>query len=1028
MDEIMAASNTVAILSGTRTQYPDNSSIAELFTRVAAATPQAIAVVDDDRQLTYAELDAWSSRLAARLVAAGVEVGDPVGVLGERCLEAPAAMLAVLKAGAAYVPLDRTDPHARLRSLTDELAIRQIVTLPGAAGVLDRIPALPAADFRTGAPPQWRTVAVGGAHTAYIMFTSGSTGVPKAVAVPHRAVARLVLNTDYVRLTADDRVSNAGHLAFDASVFEIWGALLNGARVVIVDPATLLDPLRLEESFTSAGVTVAFLSIGVFHHCARFRPAMFRGLRCLITGGDVLNPDLFREVLAAGPPEYLLSAYGPTENTTFSTTHRIVAVPPGTATIPIGRPIANSTCVIVAADGTPAAVGVEGELWLGGDGVALGYVNSPVLTAQRFVPDPAGRWPGARLFRSGDMARLLPDGTIDFLGRRDRMVKVRGFRVELDEIEAVLARCPGVGEAAVVVSGDEQPGRLVSAFYVADRDRAGDPPSTTQVRGFLAERLPHFMVPARLEPVDRLPLTSTGKIDRAALSRVTAAGGPAVAARGGTPTTPLQAGLARLWAEVLDVDEVGPQDTFFELGGNSLTAARVFARLQTTFGIDAAQSRFLTSRLLADPSLAGCAEAVAEARRGTLSRDMAGEDIDFRRESALEVPIIGDGPLPRPASPDWSGADILLTGATGFVGSYLLRRLLNVTGARIHCLVRAIDAEQAFHRLEAEQTRYQLGGLPRERVIPVVGDLAQPLLGLRPDTFDAYAARLALILHAAAYVNFTYPYPQLADVTVHGVREIIRLAGRRRVPVHFVSTLAVLAGFGAAGVRAVSEDTPLDYPEHLYMGYTESKWVAEAMLGRAAERGLPVGVYRPYEVSGDLTHGAWNLENATCALLRLIVDMGIAPDIDLPLDLVPVDVLAAQIAHIALTRPADTHRYHLANPRPAMLADMTDLLIRRGYPIRPVPFLDWVPQAVRYACDHPEHPFTPFVPLWVDRSPRNALVVKEMFFASHFPRFTRKRAESALAGLEVQMPAVDATLLDHYARFFERVGFFAPPR
>jgi thioester reductase-like protein len=336
--------------------------------------------------------------------------------------------------------------------------------------------------------------------------------------------------------------------------------------------------------------------------------------------------------------------------------------------------------------------------------------------------------------------------------------------------------------------------------------------------------------------------------------------------------------------------------------------------------------------------------------------------------------------------------------------------------------------QQAAHRIGAAQARYQLGELPPDRVTPLVGDLARPMLGLGEDDFDRYAHTTSLIVHAAAYVNFTYPYARLATVTVHGVRELLRLAARRGVPVHAVSTLAVLAGFGAAGVSEVSEDTPLAYPEHLYMGYSEAKWVADVLLQRAAAAGLPVAVHRPYEVSGDLTYGAWNLENATCALLRLIVDLGVAPEIDLPLDFVPVDVLAAQITHIALTRTAESGVYHLSNPSPAMFGDLVGRLREHGYPLAVVSFDEWARLAVRFACDHPEHPFTPFIPLWVDRSPRSGLIVKEMYFASHFPRFGRERAVRALADLDQPMPPVDADLLDHYIRFFQRVAFIpAPP-
>ena len=1012
----------VARVSGPVTDYPADQSIVELFRAQARRAPDAVALASEDRRTTYGELDRWSDRLAARVVEAGVVAGEPVGLLGERCHEVPVGMLAILKAGAVYVPLDRADPIGRLRDLVDELAIRRIVTMPDSAGLLDRIPSFAVADSRLGDDRQPPPVRVGGGDPIYIMFTSGSTGRPKAVAVPHRAVARLVINTDYIRFDPGDRVANTGSLAFDASTFEVWGALLNGARLVVVGRDALVDPVRLERFLRREEITVLWLSAGLFHQCARARPAMFGGLRVLISGADVLIPDLVREVLHRGPPGSLLNGYGPTENTTFSTTCLITDVPAGAGRIPIGRPIANSTCRIVAADGSPVGAGEVGELLVGGDGVALGYVDNPGSTADRFTADPHGRRTGATLFHTGDLARWLPDGMIEFVGRRDRMIKLRDFRIELDEIEAVFATCPMVGDVAVAAVGDDPTTRVVVAYYTP---RVGvDPPTPTQLRTFLAQRLPAYMLPGRFVALERMALTTGGKPDRAGLvDPERQAPSPR------RPTTPEQVALAGLWQELLDVAEVGLDDTFFELGGNSLLAARIFTRLQTMFGIGPENGRFLTRRLLADPSLSGCAEAVHEARAGLSPREVAEPRVDFYREGMLTVPI----PVARGG---WavSGVastvqEILLTGATGFVGGYLLRELLRTTGATIHCLVRAVDAGHGARRLAAAQTRYELGGLPADRVVPLVGDLGSPLLGLGPDRFDELARSVDLVLHAGAYVNFIYPYAQLATVTVAGTQEIVRLACRYRgVPVHFVSTIAVLAGFGAAGVHAVTEDTPLAFPEYLHMGYTETKWVAEALLGQAGRAGLPVGVHRPYEVSGDLRTGAWNLESATCALFKVMVDCGVAPDVDLPLDFVPVDLLAEQIVHIALTQTAVARTYHLANPRPANLRDMVERLRVHGYRLESLSFADWTRRVVAFAREHPDHPFAPFVPLWTDRSPRSGLVLKEMFFAPHFPRFTRGNAEAALAGTGSAMPAVDADLLDHYLRFFRRSGYLpAPP-
>ncbi|MFD7577404.1 thioester reductase domain-containing protein, partial [Kitasatospora sp. NPDC059817] len=399
--------------------------------------------------------------------------------------------------------------------------------------------------------------------------------------------------------------------------------------------------------------------------------------------------------------------------------------------------------------------------------------------------------------------------------------------------------------------------------------------------------------------------------------------------------------------------------------------------------------------------------------------------VDWAAEARLAHPVQQSwSPAPSRAEP----AEILLTGATGFCGAHLLHALLATTRARIHCLVRAPDEEHALERLRAAQQRFLRHDLTDTRVVPLVGDLAAPRLGLTQRQFDGLAGTLDAVHHLGGQVNFLYPYHQLRAPNVGGTREIIRLAGHSRgVPVHYLSTLAVLAGFGAAGVREVTERTPLAHPDRLGVGYVESKWVAEQLLHEAAAAGLPVTVLRTNDVTGDLATGVMNTGTEICALIAYLADSGTCPDVLLPLDFVPADRFARAVAHIAAHAPADGEVYHLTSPRPADLADLAERLRARGHPIAELPYGDWVQGLVRFAAGHPAHPVTPFVPLFVDRAPGSALSISELYFRPVFPLFDRANTNAALAGSGIDLPAVDAGLLDHYLDRLAAEGFLGPP-
>jgi len=562
----------------TATPFPADRTIHALFREQAQLNPGAIAVEDGGRQVNYGELNRNSDAVAAMLVRAGVRPGDAVAISLPRSARLIAGILGILKAGATYVPLDASYPAARLDLMLQQSRARFLIgegepqTLATAAW-LSIEPCL-----NTSAPP---APDIGlSSDIAYIMFTSGSTGVPKGVRVPHRAISRLVINTNYVQFTPADVVAYASNTSFDASTFEIWGALLHGARLVIVPKETLLAPRDFVAFIRDRKISVLFLTTPLFHHFAREIPGGFGTLRYLVVGGDALQPEAARAVLQSARPSHLVNGYGPTEATTFAVCHDVTQLPPDAVTVPIGRPISNTTAYILDAAMEPVPAGIAGELYLGGPGIADGYLNDPQATAASFIPDPFSIDPSnPRLYKTGDLARWRDDGVIEFLGRADNQVKIRGFRIEPGEIEATLHRHPGVRHAIVIPRPDSTGQKQLAAYIVPT---SGAPLTAADLRDHLLSSLPEYMVPAAFAFLDTLPLNANGKVDLAALTTQ-----PLTTATHSheAPGTWLEASLAEIWETLLDHRPIGVTDDFFDLGGHSLLAIRMLAEVEKRTGI-----------------------------------------------------------------------------------------------------------------------------------------------------------------------------------------------------------------------------------------------------------------------------------------------------------------------------------------------------------------------------------------------------------------------------------------------------------
>jgi amino acid adenylation domain-containing protein len=578
-------------------------TIDSVFAGRARACAHRTAVSAHDGTLTYARLDMAADRLAHRLAGAGVRPGDVVGVRAERSAAGILMLLAVLKAGAAYLALDRRQPLARQRLMLADSHVAVVLAEPGLATGLDgeyRVIS-PAPGPAVSGPP---TVHTGPESLAYVAYTSGSTGRPKGVCVPHRAVLRLVVGSGLLDTGEDDVFLQYAPVAFDASTLEIWGALLGGSRLAVAPPGDLTLP-GLLEFVRAERVSVMWLTSGLFHRAvdSGLDGLDLPGLRYLLAGGDVLSPPHVARAVRELPRATVINGYGPTENTTFTCCHPVTAPVSGRG-VPIGRAVRGTRTYLLDDELRPVPDGETGELYAAGLGLAHGYLGRPGSTAERFVADPFAATPGERMYRTGDLARRRADGNLEFLGRRDGQVKIRGFRIELGEVTSVLTGHPGVAQASVVVKGPGPDERWLAAYIVP----AGPDVSALEVRGWLSGQLPAYAVPALIRSLDALPLNDNGKVDRAALERLEDSRRPEVNAEYREPDSAVERAMVELWADRLGLVGIGADDDFFELGGHSLLAVTIIAELRQGYGVEVSPLDFYL-----DPTPAGLARAVRKA-------------------------------------------------------------------------------------------------------------------------------------------------------------------------------------------------------------------------------------------------------------------------------------------------------------------------------------------------------------------------------------------------------------------------------
>ena len=588
----------------TDVDYPADRCIHTLFEEQARATPEAIALVFGTQCVSYRELDQNANLLARYLQDCGVVTSSLVGLCTVRSVEMVTAMLAILKLGAAYVPFDPEYPVDRLRYMFDDTGIRFLLTL---RELVVRIPMTPSiqticldsVDLRSvddAAALETAFDAVSSTDPCYVMYTSGSTGRSKGVCIPHRGVVRLVKGANYATFSPNDIYLQYASISFDASTLEIWAPLLTGGRLVIAPPG-LLSLAELGSIIRDHRISVLWLTASLFQLMVAECLEDLKGVRQLLAGGDILSTAAVRRLLSEAPGTTLVNGYGPTESTTFACCHVMTNLVDAGDPVPIGRPVSNTRIYILSADGREQPIGIAGELAIGGDGLACGYLNNAELTRERFRVGLPGR-PDERVYLTGDLARWRSDGVVEFIGRKDNQVKIRGYRVEPGEVEGVLGEVAGVRQCVVVAVDDGGGGKRLVAYAVVDGEV-----TTGHLRRKLAEKLPHYIVPSEFVLLESLPLNANGKVDRQALPRPAAIRDFVITEQEATNSTEIEASLIRIWGDVLRLPRVGIDQDFFSLGGHSLLAIQMFSRIESELGVRASVSllyRASTIRTLAE--------------------------------------------------------------------------------------------------------------------------------------------------------------------------------------------------------------------------------------------------------------------------------------------------------------------------------------------------------------------------------------------------------------------------------------------
>ena len=1011
--------------NNTEAEYPEDKCLHQLFEEQVEKTPDAVAVSFKSQQLTYKELNHRANQLAHYLQQQGVKPEVKVGIYLERSLEVSIAILGVLKAGGVYIPIDPNYPNKRVATILEDAQVELILSQfqletelqtelssnQTKCINLDRSSHVIAQHSTDNCLNQ-----IDSENLAYVIYTSGSTGKPKGVAVSHKSLVNYTLEiAKQFELKMSDRVLQFASIGFDVVVEELFPTWISGGNVLFPGNSIPLSCREFQQLIELEQITVFNPPTAYWHQwiseLLAAQQTVPSCVRLVIVGGERISPERLRQWQSFSIP--LVHGYGLTETTVTSTLYQLNTDTKLLETgkeLPIGKPIANTQIYLLNSLLQPVPVGVAGEIYIGGEGIARGYLNRPELTAEKFIPNPFDNHLASRLYKTGDLARYSENGEIEYIGRIDYQVKLRGFRIELREIEAVLNQHLAVAEGLVLLREDI-PGNPGLVAYVTLQPKQTI--TISELRRELESKLPNYMMPSAFVILEALPLTPNGKIDRKALpapdfSQLIAE------TECLAPSTPTQKILAGIWHEILGVERVGVSDNFFELGGHSLLLTQLISKLRQIFQIE------LPLRILYEsPTVASLAEKIESIFQNGLSNAFKEETlIDLSAEANLDSNIFLKAQIIKFNS---EPSSIFLTGATGFLGAFLLYELLQQTQADIYCLVRAKDLEQGKQKLQDVLESYLIWDESfSQRIIPVVGDLAKPLLGFSKEQFQELANQLDVIYHNGAWVHHLYPYSVLKAANVSGTQEVIRLACTNKAkPIHYISTLDVFSSTGYSGVRLVKEQDSIECEKVPSDGYIQTKWVAEKLIKTAEARGLPICIYRPGRISGHSQTGVFNSNDFLHKLTIGCIELGSAPEENSIQCILPVDYVSQAIVYLSRQERSVGKAFHLLNFQYDYIDKLIQVAHSFGFSIQQISYEQWQHKLMNIANNSPKHPLYSLMPFFPAQGFDSEVIEQEAEL-----KFDCQNTVKGLSNTAIRCPKIDEKIISNYFKCAKQKGLF----